>query len=136
MKIPAAFQWIPAVPRHNRLLLLLLGIELVLGVVVALNMAITADEYTHWEYGKNILLGNPDRTRWDFESKMPVTALNALPIALGRQLQEHRIDLPPVKLLADKRSGRFVTIAFLLLLTWVLYRWTRELYGPQAGSRP
>ena len=121
----------------NRIIGVLLVIELVLCSIVALSMSRTSDEHCHWLYGKKVLLGNPDRDSSEFDSKLPVTALNSVPIALGRQLQLYPLRNAPLRFLADtladERSGRFVAIAFLLLLTWVLWRWTLELYGPHAA---
>ena len=59
----------------NRIIGVLLVIELVLCSIVALSMSRTSDEHCHWLYGKKVLLGNPDRDSSEFDSKMPVTAL-------------------------------------------------------------
>jgi 4-amino-4-deoxy-L-arabinose transferase-like glycosyltransferase len=106
-------------------LLLLLAVGC-LEVASVRHDTLTEDEPVHYRYGKNVLAG--DSTRFD-DSKMPVSALNALPAAISARL-------PPGPLreaLGRAETGRLVTIAFALLVGVQVFRWSRALYGPAAG---
>src|SRR5690349_9057150 len=87
---------------------------LVLHVVVATTMATTADESVHVAYGLAVLRGTPDRTGGEFDSKMPVSALNALPPALATRWPRYR------GLLADPRAARYPTVAVAACLSLVI----------------
>jgi hypothetical protein len=83
----------------------------------------TADENAHYLYGRNIVLKG-DATRFD-DSKMPITALNALPRKLGR-------NLPPGKVrsfLQEFWTARLVTLLFSVFVALVVFIWSRSLYG-------
>ncbi len=114
-------------PRHVWFaVLLLLGTIVVVDVVSMRHLSVTYDEPRHFRYGQNIVSG--DSTRFD-DSKMPVSALNALPAALASRL-------PPGEFatrLARLETGRYVTVVFLLVLALCVFRWALELYGPGAG---
>jgi 4-amino-4-deoxy-L-arabinose transferase-like glycosyltransferase len=88
--------------------------------------SLTFDEPVHYRYGMNVLEG--DSTRFD-DSKMPVTALNALPAFVGARLRPG----PLRDRLTRVETGRLVTIAFALLVGAQVFRWSRALYGPAAG---
>ena len=89
-------------------------------------MSLTADEADHYKYGMRILSLNS--TRFD-DSKMPVTALNALPAKLASML--------PNGVLRDFLSqfiiARFVTIVFSALVALLVFHWARSLYGVPGG---
>ena len=83
----------------------------------------TSDENAHYLYGRNIALQN-DATRFD-DSKMPITALNALPRKLGR-------DLPPGRVrsfIQEFWAARMVTLLFSVLVALVVFIWSRSLFG-------
>ena len=83
----------------------------------------TVDENAHYLYGRNIVLKG-DATRFD-DSKMPVTALNALPRKWGR-------NLPPGKIRAfiqEFWAARLVTLLFSTMVALVVFIWSRSLYG-------
>src|SRR5215831_1198300 len=67
----------------RRGLLVVLMFACVFDLFVAHSMSRTFDEPSHLEYGTNILEGQPDRSRQSLDSKMPITALNALPGVIG-----------------------------------------------------
>ena len=89
-------------------------------------MSLTADEADHYKYGMRILSLNS--TRFD-DSKMPVTALNALPAKMASYL--------PSGILRDFLSqfivARFVTIVFSALIALLVFHWSRSLYGFAGG---
>lgn len=83
----------------------------------------TSDENAHYLYGRNIVLKG-DATRFD-DSKMPITALNALPRKWGR-------NLPPGivrSFLQDFWVARLITLLFSALVAQVIFFWSRSLYG-------
>lgn len=101
-------------------------------VIFFINEDITADETAHLTYGIKILKLNPSkRSRTTDDSKMPVSVLNALPRAVeqyfhpGLQKADYGV--------ADVRMGRYITFLFSLLALIIVFKWSSELYGPQAG---
>lgn len=105
-----------------------------LGVLLALllfrldRLSPTYDETPHLFYGLRMTAGNSDR--FD-DSKMPVSAINALPVALtgfdAAQLRASRNPAPQLHL------ARRVTIGFALVLALIVFCWASELYGYAAG---
>ena len=89
-------------------------------------LSLTADEAKHYRYGQDILAGNS--TRFD-DSKMPVSALNALPARLAEALQTGALQTWLQKFLA----ARLVTVLFSALVGLVLFYWARAMYGLLPG---
>jgi 4-amino-4-deoxy-L-arabinose transferase-like glycosyltransferase len=91
----------------------------------------TADEPLHLAYGERALhsgtfLREDDR----LNSKMPVSVLNALPVAIARQAAAPReLPWPRVLLLA-----RIPSLLLGLLLGFLVWHWTRELFGARAAA--
>ena len=113
----------PPLPwRLRGLVVLLLGVILLLDVSSMRHLSVTCDEPRHFQYGQNIL--NLDSTRFD-DSKMPVSALNALPGAVARHLATG----PLATALARLEAGRYVTVAASLLVALCVFAWARRLYG-------
>lgn len=106
------------------------------GVILALFTAIsvlsmrhktlTVDEDGHWAYGLQILAS--DSTRFD-DSKMPLTALNAIPARAAALLPAGW----PRDVLGKLPTARAVTVFIAILLGILVYRWSQEVYGPAAG---
>ncbi len=87
--------------------------------------SLTADEGAHAHYGLNILRG--DSSRFD-DSKMPVTALNALPVVAAQFLKGLLGDrMPPV--LSYYGFARIPTMIFSVGLLLAVHCWARRLYG-------
>ncbi len=77
---------------------------------------------------------NPRRPSPVYDSKMPFSALNAVPEKIGHLL--HGSSDPQVvrsSFLDSLFAARLVTIVFSLLLAFYVYRWAKELYGSPAG---
>ncbi|HEV8438480.1 MAG TPA: glycosyltransferase family 39 protein [Methylomirabilota bacterium] len=104
----------------------MLAIQLVLEVASMQHLTVTYDEPQHFRYGQNLL--RLDSTRFD-DSKMPVSALNALPARLGALLAPGPLSVA----LGRLETARYVTVLFSLLLAFCVYCWARDLYGPPAG---
>jgi len=111
------------------LLVLLAALALVLDTVVAKSMAETTDEEHHVEYGSLILRFHPDRIRFFYDSKMPVSAMNAIPRAAARIFEDRHAAPRLVSWLSDIRVARLATILGTLLLNFFVYLWTYDLYG-------
>jgi 4-amino-4-deoxy-L-arabinose transferase-like glycosyltransferase len=117
--------------------LLPVGIALlgfVLNLIVATSMAGTTDESWHVDYGISILQGSGDRSAEPlFDSKMPVSAPNALPRAIGKYLQTHGLAGDLAEKLRDFRVSRYATIAASFLLCLLVYVYTKALFGRVAA---
>jgi hypothetical protein len=115
------FNWIFA---HIQIVIVLtlLGLFVLVGVFSVRYSARTYDEGDHYAYGMKILNGSS--TRFD-DSKMPFSALNALPKRIA--------GLIPVSLISKVLSkfivARFVTIIFSTLVALLVFHWSRSLYG-------
>jgi hypothetical protein len=109
---------------------ILLGL---LAVFLAINIgsirfkSFTTDEHKHYRYGENILNGASDR--FD-DSKMPVSALNALPAKIATFFPEGSI---LNRYLQKDIIGRTVTMLFSLGIAYLVFRWSRSLYGLLPG---
>ena len=84
--------------------------------------SLTRDEDKHYLYGENILAG--DSTRFD-DSKMPVSALNALPAKIARISGDERL----IHIGGKFYIARSVTIIFSCLVAFLVFYWARALYG-------
>jgi hypothetical protein len=84
----------------------------------------TYDEHNHYKYGTNILKG--DSTRID-DSKMPFSAWNALPAKI--------VEVFPFpdgvlkSYLPKLITARLMTTLFSLAVAFMIFYWSRELYG-------
>ena len=95
----------------------------ILGVASMIGRTLTYDEPSHFKYGLGIL--NGDSTRFD-DSKMPISALNAIPQKLVFNLPQGN----PVKdLLQRYQVARLVTLFFSASIALLCYLWSRKLYG-------
>ena len=87
---------------------------------------LTTDEQRHYQYGINILDGNSER--FD-DSKMPITALNAIPQKLASYLPESGLK----DVLNELHTARLVTILFSAFVALLIFHWARSLYGFMPG---
>ena len=88
--------------------------------------SLTNDAPEHLGYGLRILHG--DATRFD-DSKMPVSAWNALPKRLAEMLEPGALQ----RFLAADATARYPTMVASLVLAWLVFHWSRKLYGFAAG---
>ena len=134
--MPAGFSGILSDPAGRRPLILPLGIALlgvVINIVVATSMSETYDEPDYVSYGVAILHGKPDRFRALLDSKMPVSALNALPLVAADYLQR-RGKAPRIeKILRDIRARRYGTIAAAFCLCLLVFFYAESLFGRTAA---
>lgn len=102
--------------------LLILAFAILNLICVRRDFSLTTDEDKHYLYGENIVSG--DAARFD-DSKMPITALNAIPKKLGSLLPDGRLR----EILSRFYVARAVTILFSCLLAYLVFYWSRSLYG-------
>ncbi len=88
--------------------------------------SLTQDEPWHFRYGVNILDGDASRF---VDGTMPITALNVVPSRVADLgiLSRYRSALKSVT------TGRYVTIAFSIVVALVVFAWRRHLYGYAAA---
>jgi hypothetical protein len=111
---------------ETALALLLLGLFALLTFRSLRLQSITYDEEGHWRYGRQVLIG--ETRRFD-DSKMPVTALNALAaraLAPGPAALQFR--------LPDPTPARLATVLAACVLGMLVFAWARALHGPWAGA--
>lgn len=111
---------------HSICVVLLLTLFFVMALADLQYKGYTYDEADHLQYGVNILHGNA--ARFD-DSKMPVSAWNALPWRLAEWLPEGELR----EALSGLFAARVPTVLAALLLGLLIYNWARELYGNKAG---
>jgi hypothetical protein len=104
----------------------LLLVMLTLELLSAADMSITYDEPGHLRYGRQLLHG--DARRFD-DSKMPVSALNALPGAIASALRPGGLR----SALASLYAARVPTMLASLALAWLVWHWSRRLWGERGA---
>ena len=111
---------------------LLFVVYLVNGLFYMWRQSVTWDEPGHMSFGIRMLKGSTQRAdRPNFNSKMPVSALNALPRAFEQLLDKNLKKTDDG--ISDIMHGRYVTFFFSVFVGFIVFKWARELYGPQAG---
>lgn len=79
-----------------------------------------------------MLKGNPSRVNPEKDnSKMPVSVLNALPRAIEQYFNPKLVKNDNG--VSDILMGRYITLFFSLLIILLVFTWSRELYGINAG---
>src|SRR5579871_6472995 len=110
----------------------LLILYLANGIVYLNRQSITYDEGGHFNFGVRILKGSTSREGDPTvtNSKMPVSALNALPRAFEQLFHRHlkKTDYGQ----SDIIHGRYITLLVSLLIGVYVFLWSRELYGEKA----
>lgn len=105
---------------------------LLCGVCAIRSQSITFDEGPHYIFGIRILKGNPVRPKpVNDNSKMPVSVLNVLPRGAAQLLhpQLHKSDYGQ----NDIISGRYITLLFSVCSILLVFWWSKNLYGNNAG---
>ena len=98
---------------------------LTLGVLSVRSRSITTDEPSHYDYGLRLLDGNADRVKEFDDSKMPFSALNALPAKIARRVPESWLK----DFLNEFNTARYMTILFSVAVAGLVFYWSRSLYG-------
>ena len=111
---------------QNWIALTLITFFVVFGMLSVQKVSTTFDEDQHYRYGKNIL--NLNSTRFD-DSKMPVSAWNALPAKIASRLPDGWLR----NFLSEFFVARWMTILFSALVAYLVFHWARVMYGFYAG---
>jgi hypothetical protein len=104
----------------------LLAAFLALSVLSVRHRTLTYDEALHFRYGRQIL--ELDSRRFD-NSKMPISALNALPVKISEYMPQGQLQF----VLSKFYTARAVTIVAGALLGILVFLWARQLYGRAAS---
>jgi uncharacterized membrane protein len=120
----------------------LLLVLFLLNLHPAITESITTDEDVFYAYGHQIVFehttSRDSPSGLNFNSKMPLTAVNLLPEWLCR-----KITWEPLRAIIEKELnsdpdryiylGRLITIVSSFLLAMAVYFWAKEMYGDKAG---
>lgn len=87
--------------------------------------SLTTDEYSHYEYGMLILNGDATHLTDPLMTKMPMSAWNALPGKVAAFLPESSLE----DNLERYITARLMTTLFSMLVGFLVFWWSRELYG-------
>lgn len=111
------------------------AILLIYGVteVVFINsQSITADEGNHLKYGVELIKGKSVKYACTiYDSKMPVSAVNAIPRALQQFLNPGLQKNDNGE--SDVQMGRYITFLLSFIPLIIVFIWSKELYGVSAG---
>lgn len=114
--------------RERLLVFAIIACSATLNALCLPSLAPTYDEPMHYRYGARILRG--DASRFD-NSKMPISALNALPARLGIAPDPFAGPAPSAS--RGLLIARLVTVLFSSTCLLVVYAWASELFGTPAG---
>lgn len=123
----------PEMPRSSRRLTLAAAAVLAAHAALCIDgirgADLSPDEKDHYDYALKVLELQPDRTSRNFDSKMPASALNALPRAIAEVLDPAARTTYPDTVL----RGRYATIAASVALGALVFLFALRLYGRRAG---
>jgi hypothetical protein len=105
----------------------------VIRIIVAFAMAPTIDEPSHISYAGMILKGKPDRPSVIYDSKVPISVLNALPRALGVFFRDRHTHPRLAGILLDLRITRYATVAASFCLCLLVFAYADALFGRAAA---
>jgi hypothetical protein len=109
----------------------LLAIYFIHGVIAIQSNSIVSDETDHLDYGLRILKGKPEKEVFDDASTQPVSFVNAIPRAVEQVLNPglQKTDGG----VSDTMNGRYITLLICVLIGVYIYKWSKELFGRDAG---
>jgi hypothetical protein len=117
---------------HYYLVIVLFAVYLINGLIAIPRNSVTYDEMDHWSYGKRILMRKTDKIYpYEDASAMPVTGLNAIPRAVQQVAQPGLLKNDGG--FSDIMNGRYITFFICLLTGFIVYRWSKELFGENGG---
>ena len=119
--------------KKTTLILFILAVIYLINGICSINaLSVTADEGSHLSYGIRLLKGEPARVNPEKDnSKMPISVINTIPRAVEQFFSgnTHKTDNG----IRDTVNGRYITLFFSLLIIWLIFSWSRQLYGDHAG---
>ena len=123
--------------RENLVAILLILLFVLISYLSMKNLSITADESKHYKYGTKILDRDASRLvnkkGLVDDSKMPFSALNAFPAKMANYIPGENVKFLPYggirEFLNKFSTARLMTIFFSALVAWLVFYWSRSLYG-------
>ena len=117
---------------HAYLVFGLFAVYLINGIIAIPRNSVTYDEMDHWSYGKRILMLKPSKIYpYDDAGISPFYGINAIPRAVQQVIN------PELRKtdggFSDIMQGRYVSLVICMLIGYFIYRWSKELYGANAG---
>ena len=117
---------------HFYLVLGLFAVYLINGIIAIPKNSITYDEMDHWSYAKRILMRKTDKIYpYDDAGISPFYGINAIPRAVQQMIN------PELRKtdggFSDLMQGRYVSLLICGLIGFFIYRWSKKLYGENAG---
>jgi len=116
--------------RSSRPLVVLLLVYTIVQLYAIPRLSINYDEESFLMYGITLLKGDADKDINHYESKLPITTLNALPRAVQQLMDPELNKINPTD---DIVAGRYISLLVSIMLALLIYRWTMLWYGQKAG---
>jgi len=116
----------------RRIVFLLLAFYSLLQAYCIQQLSLNYDEPLFAAYGITVLKFQGKKDIQEFDSKLPITALNMLPRA-AEQLTNPALSKSGMEADKDVINGRYISLIISLLLGLLIFRWTRELYNDKVG---
>src|SRR4051812_21681815 len=111
---------------------ILFAIFFVNGLIYIPKQSVTYDEGNHLNYAVRFVKRQPDKVKpLDDASTMPISALNTIPRIVEQVLHKNLQKNDNGE--QDIIHGRIITLLLSLLIGWYVYRWSKALYGEDAG---
>jgi hypothetical protein len=116
----------------RKIVFLLLAFYVLLQVYCIQQLSLNYDEPLFAAYGITVLKFQGKKDIQEFDSKLPITALNMLPRA-AEQLVNRELSKSGMEADKDIVNGRYISLIISLLLGLLIFKWTSELYNDKVG---
>jgi hypothetical protein len=117
--------------RQHPLLVFILLFYLLNGIFYLRAQSLTFDETSHLSYATRLLKGHPERVYQTDNSKMPISFINLIPRIIAQLFN------PKLKKTdngaSDVFAGRYMTLLVSIFSILLVFQWSKELYGADAG---
>ncbi len=125
----------PGFALHKRRTFYLLGLiflfYIINGIYYLQAQSATFDEGSFLHYAIKLLSGHPERTNPMLDnSKMPIATLNLIPRAIAQVVHPAMEKKMTVAVIV---SGRYISLFFSVFIIWLVFVWSKQLYGLYAG---
>lgn len=118
--------------KHFYIVIALFAIYLINGLIAIPRNSVTYDEMDHWSYAKRILKLQPQLIYpYDDAGSSPFYGVNALPRAVEQLMNPDLLKTDGG--FSDLMHGRYVTLIISMLIGFLIYSWSKEMFGETAG---
>ena len=118
---------------YNKIIVIMLFIYSAIQVYCINQLSINYDEGSFASYGTSLLKFQREKDVMKYESKLPVTAFNMIPRAIEQVLHPNLKRSWPESAV-DIIRGRYVSLFVSLLLSILIFQWSKELYNEKTAS--